>query len=244
MTRKTTKLFLFLGMLVAFALTSQAHAAINFDNASSGWFTAASTTLVFPFTVTSSANSFLTLEAFGTNGGSDLIATATYNGVPMTLAGRTQVPGDRWMTLWYLLGAAAGSNNFSIGASASDVIGADAASYAGVGAFDGIATSSKSGATSSTLTITTTQNNDWLLFYAKSTGNGLIAATGTTVRKNSGGLGVFDSNGPLTPAGAKSSSIIVNPSDNLGSMMIAFSPLVAGATTGGRNNSQVITSDW
>ena len=122
----------------------------------------------------------------------------------------------RYLHLFRLLSPASGANNVvvTLGGGGSDgYLIAVAADYTGVGASgqpDATATHLTSGTVSSgTCSVTTVTNNDWAIMAHASYAGGspITAGSGATLRIAGTAfqdIAIFDSNGPITPAGSYS----------------------------------------
>jgi len=161
----------------------------------------------------------------------DNITGATYNSVAMTLLNKQGV-GDRWEYFFYLLGPATGAHTFTITAiNNPSFIGAVAASYTGVaqtGQPD--ASTMNNGASPLTTTLTTVADNSWTILAARSTA-ALSAGTGSTQRQlwSNSTFGLYDSNGPVTPAG--SYGMTVSAAAAIQAIMGSFAPAAGGAAS-------------
>lgn len=168
---------------------------------------------------------------------SNNITGVTYNGVSLTLVNEIRVPSDRWVSLWYLINPATGSNNVVVSSSPSEYIQSDAITYSGAkqtGQPDASTTDSATSVTTRTTSVTTVADNCWTVMMSDPNNGGGTAGTGTVKRteRSTTGQGLYDSNGPITPAG--STSLIVNfTSGNYACVMASIAPAVAvgGAVT-------------
>lgn len=122
-----------------------ASAQISFDAASGGSLFS----LTFSHTVGACSNRALVVSEFDDTGGSNLLTAVTWNTTEaLTKIAQIQSPGDRWISLWYLLnptsttanvtlvttaGAFKGSAISLCGVSALDVSGTDAKNTPGSG---------------------------------------------------------------------------------------------------------------
>jgi hypothetical protein len=205
----------------------------NAPDATSDGGYGASGGLTWSHTCTGSTR-ILFVGAFGATD-SDSITGITYNGVALTKIGSIlPVAGSRYITLWYLVAPATGANNIVISVSGGDC-GGVAASYSGpkqTGVPDASATNSQSSGTSLTGTVTTVADNCWLI--AAALAEACAAGAGTTKRQDwalNSGMALFDSNGPITPAG--SASLIVTHSNSPAGIVIAsFAPDTGGGGGG------------
>lgn len=186
--------------------------AIAFNAAADGGNNGgSSTSLTFAYTCSSGSNRLLAVNVLGDV--TDNITGVTYNGVSMTLAAKLTPTGPdtpRWVYLFFLLAPATGSNNVIISANTTAYILAGAADYTGVnqtGQPDATTTHTGSGSIMNlTSTITTVADNSWAIL-AEEGGGGLPPTfdVGTTRRSFDAAFntwGLFDSGGPITPAGS------------------------------------------
>ena len=81
--------------------------------------------------------------------------------------------------------------------------------------------------TSHTHNLTTTIDNSWTALFVSAASP--VASTGSTVRGTSGNIGIFDSNGPKTPAGATSMTVTC-ASGAFGSVILQIPPAPAAGT--------------
>lgn len=166
-----------------------------------------STTLTASYTVGSGSDRMLVVGVKGSESTYYDISGVTYNGTAMTLLDK-QGPGNRWIYFFYLLNPDSGTHNVVITATLSGYILAVAADYTGVsqtGQPD--ATTKGTGLSGAyTGTVTTTANNSWgILMFGGYSGTSPLAGSGSTRRAYDGvfgTIGLFDSNGPKTPAGS------------------------------------------
>jgi hypothetical protein len=206
--------------------------AIAFDAASAINSTTGSS-LTYAHTCT--GNDRILFVGYHSDTASDLVTGITYGGVSMTKIGSSvQVPGDRYIGLYYLLTPNTGSNNVIITASGSGSLRSKAISYTGAaqsGQPDASGTNTASSATSLSKSITTIADNCWTIFYTKSGGSGTYSAgSGTTLINSSdaGGHIVAHSNGVVTPPGSTSLTINNTGAMNWAGIIASFSP--AGTT--------------
>lgn len=205
---------------------------IAFD-ASAGGSAASTNNLTVAMTVGSGSNRALVVAVTGAS--SDLVTSATFNGVAMTLVNKTTpMDGSRYLYAFYLAAPASGAHNIVVSASGtSDFILAAAASYTGV---------SQSGQPEVnhpneglTNVLTTLTNNAWTVLAAKNEAGNAVAGSGSTKRGGDGFGGditcVFDSNGPVTPAGSNSMAFGPSGAFNSSSIMLSLAPAVGGGSS-------------
>lgn len=146
---------------------------------------------------------------------SDLISSVTYNGVAMTLAakvqGTTAINTSIWNYLYYLHSPATGAHNLVITGSGPTTLGGMLADYSGVNASgqpDATATNTNT-SNSITSSVTTVADNSWaVMSYLSNAFTGSnTAGTGATLRISTALSGIYDSGGPITPAGSYSMTV-------------------------------------
>ncbi len=197
--------------------------------------------LTFSHTCGSGSDRLLVVVVWGDlSSNADQISGVTYNGVAMTRVDEINVTDGRWNYLYYLLNPSSGANNVVISSGGTHYIGGLAGDYTGVaqsGQPDATDTDSSQAGSSATASVTTTADNCWLI-CAGYMNSALQAGTGATSRVEAAAFdngGLFDSNGPITPAGAASLEVeSVNPGTAGSIVGAAFAPAGAAATTYGR----------
>lgn len=146
------------------------------------------------------------------------VTNPQWNGVSMSTQYSASLPSTNNVYVFYKLGGATGTNNFSWTGGASDVI---LVSYSGVKqtGFPDASVSITPGTLSGTqtATLTTVADNAWqILAYFSADGATTSAGTGSTLVQTQitggGGVSFFDSNAGLSPAGSKSMSITLSAS--------------------------------
>lgn len=189
----------------------------------------------------SSGNPLLTVcVMYSQNGTGDTHpASVTFNGqnLTMTESAGTQITSHGYSSEWYILGQS-GTHNIVITNQGSDDMFASASSYINVkqtGQPDAHAANSTS-ANTITTNITTVANNSWLVGCGGDQVNGPFPTTGantTFVVTTNGQAGQYDSNGPITPAGATSMSGTDggNSGNRIGLVVASFSPSSAAVAT-------------
>ena len=207
--------------------------AVAFDTSTDGGLTIASNTLTWSHTC-SGANRVLYVGCFGgglTGGdqGDDSITGVTYNGVSMTLVGKTINTGDRYVYLWELVNPASGANDIVI-SSTLTVIAGVASSYTGCTTHESATTYTDIG-TSITVLLLSVAANSWTVMVTKNDVGTASAGTGTTTRQSTAtGLAIFDSNGPLAP-GNQSLQATIGSSALWAAVMAIIPPASGGSTT-------------
>lgn len=211
---------------------------IAFDAAVNGGIVNPGTSRTWSHTCTGS-DRILFVAVFGDLLTSDAtgakITGATYNGVAMTLLDKVTPPasGERWLYLYYLINPDTGANNVVVSASSSIVIAGNSASYTGVnqsGQPDATNKGTASSTTSITRSLTTIADNCWTFMAGKASGGNVTAGSGSTMRSTENNdLGIFDSNGAITPAGSTSMTMNSSITTVFSAVMASFSPSGGGA---------------
>ena len=204
--------------------------AIEFDAASGASYTEPLTSKTWSHTVGAGENRLLLVGA-GNTFPNDNVTGVTFNGVALTKVTSRQIPGNRWISVWYLLAPDSGTHDIVITYGDTQSAMGFAASYAGVsqGAMDASATAvTSSSAESITASVTTIADNCWTFMMAGATTSPgtLSAGTATTKRAGDGtyGYGVFDSNGPKTPAGSRSLQATWTGNQDAAAVIVSFAP--------------------
>lgn len=207
---------------------------IGFDHATDGGSNGGvATTLTFAHPVTG-PNPILIVGV--TDNTTVHVTGVTYNGVAMTeipTKSPIQIPGNRFIHLYYLLNPAQGSNNVVVTADQIQYIYGYAASYTGVAQSsqpDASGNNSGSSITSLSKAITTIVDNCWTITFGRIESGTITATAGTTARvtaETSGGI-LGDSNGPITPAGSTSLGFTFS-STQAAMIIISIAPAVGGA---------------
>ena len=205
-------------MVLALLWASPAQAAIAFDAATDGENNGFSTsTLSFSHT-TSGSNRLLIVGVAGDGTTDDCSGGGngvTFNGDAMTLVDKAQHTGQsRWTYAFLLVNPDAGAHTVLVTCGSTHFIGAVAVSYTGTaqtGQPDASNTNSgDNGGGTLTTSVTTVEDNSWTVLLAHDDGGVLTAGTGSTLRVDDAAfsiVGIFDSNGPHTPAGSESMDI-------------------------------------
>ena len=194
-----------------------------------GSLTGASLTAAF----TCSGNNRLLVVAVEGSLGADVITGVTYGGVALTKIESSQQFSypSRVQSLWFLKNPASGSNNVVISASSSDYIAAIATSYTGVKQSGGVDNSGvylSESTTGVSITFSTNEDNCWTVMLEQNNVGAATVGAGTTKRGNQANdlaMELFDSNGPITPAGSTSLSVSFSSRKALG-IMASFAPAV------------------
>lgn len=197
-------------------------------------FAVNSNTLTMSLT-TSGENRFLVVGIAGDNV-NDVITGVTYAGVAMTLADKIKTTNfDRWNYVFVLFNPASGANDIVVSASSSVFFTAYAASYTGVNQTGMDATPVTNTAYANTLStsITTVTDNAWAIqSNYHGTTAGALTATGTDVIRELStyqNAGIVDTDGPISPAGARAIAVDGASGGPMSAVMIAIAPLVSNS---------------
>ena len=137
--------------------------------------------------------------------GSFTCTGVTYNGVAMTQltsVDASVVSGGETNYLFGLANPASGAHNIVASFSGATTNAVLATSYTGAQQTTAVEASNTS-ASSGTISVTTSTNNDWLVGFARAGGN-TTAGSNTTIRGAASNISMMDTNAAQTPAGAYS----------------------------------------
>jgi hypothetical protein len=169
----------------------------------------------------------------------DNITGVTYNGVAMTLLDKQTNSTDRIEYVFYLIAPDTGTHDVVVSASlAVPSIFGNSSSYTGAkqsGVPDASTKQSISGSPYTT-SLTTIADNCWTILFTTTSATTPVASTGSTLRASNGTVGgekIFDSNGPITPAG-NYDMLVTGNGGAIGFIMASFAP--AGAVGGNEDN--------
>ena len=177
------------------------------------------------------ASNLVVVALYRNAGGST--TSPQWNGVAMTQQYTASLPSTNIVYVWYILGGATGTNNFTFTGGSSDVT---IASYSNVrqtsfpDASASITPATLSG--TQTGTITTVADNTWqILAFFSADFFGVSAGSGATLVQNSvESCALFDSNAALTPAGSKSMAVSLTGSQRASVHTFSFAPTGAAVT--------------
>lgn len=199
--------------------------AIAYDN--SGEQATSSSNPSFSLTV-SGADRIIIIGPDNGSGGTSIITGCSYNSVAATfLTGQSFAGGTAQTRQYYLVAPATGTNTCAATGSNSDVR-VEAASYTGVNQvtpIDAYTTQTGSG-TSFSPSITTTQNNCYLVFNGQQNQATPSAGTGTIVRQVILGSR-FLGDGAAPTAGVNSLTFTVSPSASWGGSIVSLAPIAS-----------------
>lgn len=189
--------------------------ALSFDAATTGSITVASSSGSFSHTC-SGINRilFVGVSVSGANG----ISSVTYNGVSMTLVASIANGTNGEASIWYLISPTSGSNSVSVTASGTTggaVIGAVSLNGSHQSSPIGATNTATGTSTNPSTSVTTAEDNDWIIDCLFATGAFLTLTPSETQRWNSptttcaGGGSTY---GPKSPAGSKSMAWTISSS--------------------------------
>jgi hypothetical protein len=166
----------------------------------------------------------------------DVISGVSFNGVAMTLVDKRSATGTNIVYLFILMNPDAGAHTVQLTHSTpSGSINPFAVSYTSTaltGQPDASTTNTAIGALSITTSLTTVADNAWsVLLVSNNSGSvALTAGTGSTeiYAPTGEGVGLYDSNGGLTPAGSHSMTVNAASSVNLAAVMLSLAPTGGG----------------
>jgi hypothetical protein len=193
---------------------------------------------------TIAAGGSLFVGAFDDTGGSNLLTAVKWNTTEsLAKIAEVQCPGDRWVSLWWILAPTATTANISLTTTAGAMKGS-AISLTGVGAADvnGTATSTVGSPTAVSKAITV-GSNAWIVSVIKENSSDAVSWTNATSRATTVGSGLFmaDSNAALTGS-QTTTGTAVGSGYALGLVVASFTPSGGGgATTWG---PWVVGNNW
>lgn len=189
---------------LAEATISEAEAAIALDSAPGSIPNCSPcTSLTWSHTV-SGTDPVLVASGHTSGSVANPITGITYAGNAMTSVGAVKTTNNLWAVIYQKTGTT-GANNIVISSSASISLLAGAVSYTGVDQSNPVDVHAGATLASTNVvqSLTTTVDNAWLV-GAISGNRTLSAASGSTYRDSCCGYGLYDTNGPKTPAGTYS----------------------------------------
>ena len=193
---------------------------VSFDNVTDFSNPGSTNPSTTSYTVNSGSNRLLVVGYY--NNSIDLAVTSmTYNGAALTVdSGTVGGGGVVAVYIGYLLNPDVGTHNLVITAHGSPVNQfLNIAQYNGVSSVESDTGGFASSATSLTITTTTAADNEWLIGYFATSGNG-SAGTNTTRRTPSGETFlIVDTNADQTPAGSHSIQVTASSGEQKGRML-------------------------
>lgn len=163
---------------------------------------------------------------------SDNLSSVTYAGVSMTQVDKQQIPGNRWMYLYYLTNPTTGANNVVATMTGATFIASAGACYSGVDQTTPINVQTKNtgtSVTSLTTTATTTVNDCWMVLAHANNWGDPTAGTNTTKRESADAtITMFDSN--AARSSGSNSLQVTGSSGNYSNIMVGIAPAAGGAT--------------
>lgn len=164
----------------------------------------------------------------------DTITGVTYASVALTFVDKILLYGTVYISLYVLSAPAVGANNIVVSNSDPGIpnIIMAAASYSGskpTGQPDAEAQASGPNEANTDVLLTTGADNCWMVLACGDTNDNTLTAGTNAVERVApvGHFKFFDTNGPQTPAGAKTMTI-AHSNNNLKSVIASFSPAGAG----------------
>jgi hypothetical protein len=170
-----------------------------------------------------------------TNGG-DVVTSVTYNGVAATrvlIQSLTDIDANQRAYIYYLNNPDTGTHDAVVNTSVNTEIEVYAISYTGVSqSSQPHKFNSGSGTGNLTVSVTTTDDNCWLVGYGRANSSGAMGAgAGTTLRGTGTTLNAGDSNSAKTPAGSHGLAFTNGSATTSYVGIIALSPAVAAGPT-------------
>jgi len=170
------------------------------------------------------------------NGGSNEITGVTWDSSPMTKISSIQNPGDRWLSVWYIVNPTASS---TISFTGGSYWRSFSAYYTGVdqsSPIDSSGTNTVSSVDNISISSTVNTSNCWLLAFIKdSTGNKTYTASNdiSTVRVNAdaAGIAIADSNNTVS-TGGRTATMTTIGGTNIGGIAFSIAPAAAAAVGG------------
>ena len=215
--------------------------ALAFDTATNGTKTDSGTSVSTAMTLGASADILIAGIIGSANGGADDFTSVTFNGVAMTLGAKraASTAVNRYIYAYYLINPGTGSSyNLVANRTTSDFIYLCGASYSGAkatGQPDATATADSNSATASfASSVTSVSDGCWRITIAGGyDGNNAPAAGSGLTRRGYdtvyGTGGIFDSGGPVSPAGAYSGTTTYPGSSNsIGHVNLMIVPAAFG----------------
>jgi hypothetical protein len=162
------------------------------------------------------------------------VSAISYNGVAMTFINRSSGGGAGQTVAWYyLINPATGANTVSITIDSSSFCYPSSASYTGVdqtSPIDASTTTANNAGSTITTTLTTTTDNCWTVLGVRDGADGATTASTGSTQRMATNTQIYDSNGPVTPAGSKSMTLTACFVNNTTTTMVAIKPFVAGSS--------------
>lgn len=222
--------------LLIFLLPSSTFAAIARDTSANLGSGGAGANITHTYTEAAGNSLLVVCVMYSRNsGGATLPVSVTFNGQNLTASETTgtQITTHGFSSLWWIVGQSGTANIVITNRTGDDMFGS-ATSYTGVSQTGQPDAHAAVGTTGTTVTtnITTNINNSWLIGCGGDQVNGPFPTPGantTFVVTTNGQAGQYDSNGPITPAGATSMSGTDggNSGSTIGLAVASFSPPTA-----------------
>lgn len=165
--------------------------------------------------------------------GADNITAATWGGVSMAKIGAVQVPGDRWISAWWVANPSSGGTLAFTGGSFWRSVGFYYTGASQVGQPDSSNTGTVSSNTSLTVVTTVVAPDCWAVLTGKDNGGGRTntSTTGTVrLSTDAGGLTINDSNATVSTGSVNCNSTI-SSSANMGAIAFSIKPPAAAVSS-------------
>lgn len=206
-------------------------ADISFDASSFG-AAGPVTTMTIPHTITG-LNPVL-YSGILDDGGSNNVTNVTFNGSALTRIDEVVQIGSGYISLWGILNPSTGTHNIVYTMAMASNPAALNASYIAArqsGLPDAKVSQPGTVKTTTLGTLTSVADNCWTVMLARAQ-TAMTPEPGTTSRVNpfSSTFQIFDSNGPITPAGSTSLSF-TTLTGITSFIMVSFAPFVTNVTT-------------
>ena len=205
--------------------------AIAFDSVDAG-ASATASSVTFSHTMTGSDT--ISIVGFYTDTPASYTGV-THDGAAMTYVGDQALPfGATGVRLYYKLSPTTGATNIVATLSTSNSIQAIGVSYTGVQATN-VHTKKDTEAgpnTSQTITVTTTEANEWLVAAFANDTETMLAGADTTWRGSENSVNMLDSGGARA-AGSNSLTATISTGGEIGSVVVS---LIPGSQGGGAAN--------
>lgn len=193
------------------------------------------TSLTYSSSAVSGSDTFGVVCYNGSNTGSDYVTGITWNSVAMTKIGSSvQVPGDRWMGVYYIIAPASGTTNITVTGSSSAIIRSFSTYYTGVDQTSPLDSSNTgtTGGLSSSLGVSTTvvASDCWTAYFTKdSTGSKTYTTSVGSMRRDTdaGGQAYSDSNGTVSTGSNTTTHTMTSGTSDLAGITFSFKPLSA-----------------
>jgi hypothetical protein len=166
------------------------------------------------------------------NAGADAITATTWNGVSMTKIGSSvQVPGDRWMSLWWIANPASSTTISFTGGAFWRSFNFYYTGASQVGQPDSSNTGTVSNSLGITVATTVVAANCWTIIFQKDNAGGITYTTTVGVMRanaDGGGIAISDSNGTVGTGSQSTTLLGTDATAEHGAIAISISPAGGG----------------